>query len=568
MVLAFTVLLVTACSGGDDGGTDAAASATTAEPTTSSVTPQPTVLVTEEGAGGSVQVLSNPRNVLSALVRVATDVPSTAGLTAESEDGHRVTTGLGAVGTDHELALVGLRSELRYEVTVSATGEDGEPIDVGPPFEVTSGALPDHFPPLDVEVDPDRSQGGLTLVSLKSWSPQEEGTPPVPNYVAIIDAEGEVVWYHADPRGILDARLLEGGTLLYSRDETVAAEVDLLGRPVTVLAGRVAREIAPVRLDGLSRVAEEDDAHPIETDSVHHDVGPLPGGNLLLLSTELLSREGPSQCGEDAATATYEVIADVVVEVDPRTGAIVQEWPIADIYDPFDRPGNSLCQPGEPFAPPNYFYTGQADDARDWTHGNSVVLDETRNALIVSLRHQDAVIAIRYHDDASGPAGELIWELGDNGDLALVGEPTSFQHAAEVLDEQEILVYDNGNNPPDAPDDAPAPVSRAVVYRVDDSAQDPSEWRAEQVWEHVLPDDDGQPTFTSFLGDVDELENGNVLVTHGAIADDEERLSARVVEVVRGGADDGEVVYDLRVGEGDDQWTVYRSQRVASLTSG
>lgn len=553
-----------ACSGDDDGETDDAASTTTAAATTTSSTTTTTeVLATEEGAGGSVEVLSNPRNVLSALVRVSTDASSTAGLVAESEDGHRVTTDPGESGTDHELALVGMRPELTYEVTVSATGEDGAAIDVGAPFEVTSGALPDYFPPMELEVDPDRSQEGLTLVSLKPWS---EGTE-APNYAVVVDSEGYVVWYHPESLGILDVRLLPGGTLLYTRDETVVAEVDMLGRPVRTLAGRVATEIAPERLDGRKRVGEDEDVTPIDTDSVHHELGVLPNGNLLLLSTELLEREGPALCGEDADTVTYEAISDIVVEADPDTGEVVHSWSLSDVYDPFEKPGDEMCREGQTLAPPNFFYP-DAESARDWTHGNSAVLDEERNALIVSLRNVSTVVALRYEDDASGSAGEIIWELGPDDGLPLDGEPTSYQHAAEVLDNGDILIYDNGNNPPDAAEDAPAPVSRAVIYRVDDSSEDPSEWRAEQVWEHVLDDDDGEPIFTEFLGDVDELDNGNVLVTHGAVRDDEQRLTGRVIEVIRGGADDGEVVYDLRVGSGDEQWTVYRSQRVASLTSG
>ena len=51
----------------------------------------------------------------------------------------------------------------------------------------------------------------------------------------------------------------------------------------------------------------------MDTDSAHHDVGPLPSGNLLLLSTELQQLTGPPQCGEDAAEVTYPVISDVVV---------------------------------------------------------------------------------------------------------------------------------------------------------------------------------------------------------------------------------------------------------------
>lgn len=264
------------------------------------------------------------------------------------------------------------------------------------------------------------------------------------------------------------------------------------------------------------------------------------------------------------------MISDVVVEVDPESGEVVGEWNLADIYDPFERPGEELCADGSPFAPPNLFYP-EDEGRRDWTHGNSVVLDEERNALVVSLRHLNAVLAIRYQDDDNGPAGELIWEIGPDGTLPLDGEPSYHQHAAEVLDDREVLVYDNGNSRPGAAvgvEGGDPPYSRAVIYEVDDSSPDPADWSARQVWDHVLEGDNGGDVFTAFLGDVDELENGNVLATHGAIADERGNLNARVIEVIRGGDDDGDVVFDLRVGDESAGWTVYRSERIASLTPG
>lgn len=521
---------------------------------------------------GSMSIEENPGNELSAIVRVETGAPSRAGLTATAADHEVVLPATGEPSKVHDLALVGLRPETEYEVSVDALDVDGDPVDAGDSVSLTSGPLPEDFPPIELEVDAERAAEGLTLLSLKPWGPPNDGRaapyegPDRPKgYLAAVDHEGYVVWYHATDRGVLDARQTDTG-FMFTYDEAVVREVDVLGRLTRELAGRVATDIAPVDFDGERRAT--DDATPMDTDSAHHEAGPLPSGNLLLLSTELRALTGPPQCGEGGDEVTYQVISDIVVEVEPDSGEIAGEWPLADVYDPFDRPGEELCVDGPEFAPPNYFYPVEAP--RDWTHGNSVVLDEERNALIVSLRHLDAVLALRYQDDADGPAGELLWELGPDGTLPLDGEPTYYQHAAEVLDDGSILVYDNGNSRPGASvgGGGDPPYSRAVIYEVDDSGADRAEWTARQEWEHVLVDEGGRPVFTAFLGDVDALDTGSILITHGAIADERGNFNARVVEVSRGGETDGDVVFDLRVGDETTGWTVYRSERIASLTPG
>ncbi len=569
--LAALALVAGACSGDGDGD-DADAGSTEATATTTTAPPPTTTEAS--GADGSVTLADNPDSTLSAVVTVSTDQPAVVGLTATSPGGHEVDLPAGGEpGTDAELPLVGLRPDTDYEVAVTAATADGAALDLGAPLSFSSGALPDDFPEIRLEsVDRDRTQPGLTLLSLKPWdAPAEEGADAAPSqdvrqtggYLAAVDQDGEVVWYHGTEGGVLDARQVDDG-YLFTYEELEARQVDALGRLTLELAGRVVTE-NPEDLRGRRRTT--DAAVPVATDSAHHDAGLLPSGNVLMLSTELQDLTGPARCGEDDDEVTYPVISDVVVEVEPESGEVVGEWPISDVLDPFARPGAELCVEGSAFAPPNFFYP--VEGVRDWTHGNSVVLDEDRNALIVSLRHLSAVLALRYQDDADGPAGELLWELGADGTLPLDGEPTSFQHAAEVLADGSILVYDNGNQHEGATageeGDAP-PYSRAVIYEVDDSSDDPSEWSARQVWEHRLDDDDGNPVFTGFLGDVDMLDDGNVLITHGAIADAEGRLTARVVEVARedGATEGGDVVFDLRVGTPDDGWTVYRSQRIAS----
>jgi arylsulfate sulfotransferase len=144
-----------------------------------------------------------------------------------------------------------------------------------------------------------------------------------------------------------------------------------------------------------------------------------------------------------------------------------------------------------------------------------------------------------------------LWELGTDGSLRLTsGDWTSHQHAVELLGDDELMVYDNGNG-------RTPPYSRAVIYKIDAAAG-----TAEQVWEHRDTTDDGRPMYTPFLGDVDRLANGDILITHGGASTADGKLYGRIVEV---DPDSDDVVWDLTVGETSGLWTLYRAERYDSL---
>lgn len=135
--------------------------------------------------------------------------------------------------------------------------------------------------------------------------------------------------------------------------------------------------------------------------------------------------------------------------------------------------------------------------------------------MIVSLRHTDSLVALRYADDENGPAGELLWKLGAGGDFEMMGEGDWFlhAHAPEVLPDGSILLYDNGNERPGTvlSSSEHPPYSRAVRYRLDDQAG-----TVEQLWEHRVPPGE-DPLYAPYVGDADPTPQGTVLIAHGRL---------------------------------------------------
>ncbi len=198
-----------------------------------------------------------------------------------------------------------------------------------------------------------------------------------------------------------------------------------------------------------------------------------------------------------------------------------------------------------------------------------MVYDPDRDAILISSRHTDQVIALD-HLDETGPQSSVRWILGHNPTIPLDGEAPYHPHAVELQADGSILLYDNGNMRPGTEPGDPVnpPYSRAVHYAIDDTAADPSEWTATQLWEHRVDDFDGRPLFAFFLGDADRMDNGNVLVDHGGIAPRDGFHHARLIEVVPEGATDGDIVWDLALGTEERPVTVYRAERVPSLYFG
>ncbi|MGH8915375.1 MAG: aryl-sulfate sulfotransferase [Acidimicrobiia bacterium] len=461
---------------------------------------------------------------------------------------------------EHTVPIIGLLPETEYTIEVGEHGLAGSDI-------LTTGSLPDDLPPIDLIVsEPDRMSPGLTLFDAIPL-PGETSEATADGYLLAVDAEGRVVWYYRQTHSIQDVRRTGDGNLLFIHHETGARLLDPADNTMVEWSGTAGLETASK--DEFGRLYAGPEAIPVDTEQMHHEVIELPNGNLMTLSREIRTVEGyPDPLCDDNEDfdGSYEVVADTVVEFVPETGEVVREWSLFDLADPLAdldriRPSefcSAYLSPVYPDLP-----------ARDWTHANAVVFDAARNAVLVSVRHLDQVFAIRYADDESGPAGELLWRFGENGDFTLEdGEWFLHQHSPHVLDDGSIMIYDNGNERPGTSLDDPdrLPYSRAVRYELDVESL-----TARQVWQHRL-DTPGKAVYAPFVGDADLLSGNTVLITHGGQLDppahtpQQEGVTAwgQVVEV---DYDSGEVIFDLRIKDPDleDSWIIYRAERIGSL---
>lgn len=375
-------------------------------------------------------------------------------------------------GRRHHLRVRGLAPDTEHALTLALRDVDDEDLSATEPLSfTTNNPQPGFRPSFEIEVgDPDAVDPGYRLFDY-AYLPLID-----PIGVFVIDSQGVTRWYfNAGPAawpGLTAVwaglSLLDDGSILASRDGAVEI-VDELGE------------------QRLHHSALQLDLPPF-----HHDAVMLDNGNVLTLSNSF-ERVDYSSLGLDA---NQMVAGDLLVEIDPR-GEIVWTWDSFDHLDPLrvrsDASEGLLYQDPE---------TGEF--GFDWTHGNGMAQIVDGDLILLSMRHQNWIVAIDHQ------SGEVAWRLGPEGDFELLTGTWFFhQHSPEWQPDGSLLLYDNAIGNPDVP--YLESKSRAVRYTLDFDAM-----TATQVWDSLH----GEPYVSPVAGDADRMPSGNVLVLDSALQPD------------------------------------------------
>ena len=289
-------------------------------------------------------------------------------------------------------------------------------------------------------------------------------TPSSKGYTTAYDANGDVRWYLTD-NYLWDVQRLQNGHLMLSSSRLINPPYYTTGLVEIDLMGKIYFEY---NLPG----------------GYHHDVFEMENGNLLVASNNF----------EDGT------VEDYVVLLDRNDGKILKTWDLKNIL-------------------PTTYGINEMATEYDWFHNNSVWYDKNTNSITLSGRHQDAVVNIDYE------TGEINWIIGDpNGWSAeylkyfFTGsynfEWQYAQHAAMVLPNGNIFLFDNGNNRSKIKEeyiDANNNYSRAVIYKINTDNM-----TIEQVWEYGK--ELGASFYSPYISDVDYLNENHYLVLSGGNA--------------------------------------------------
>jgi hypothetical protein len=517
----------------------------------------PTVVFSENAPLAAVLRLTSDEQT-EVTVDVTSNSVETNSVSARAED---FSANSGGFATEHAITLLGFRPDESYNVRVTLTDIAGNDTTLGDDLSVTTAPLPAGFPPIQVLSTPELMEPGVTLFPVRPFGANSEFGSV---FVAVNEA-GEVVWYRRfDNIGYGDIRRISNGNFLFIRDDATITEINVLGDIVREWHTNLNATPDPGSI-------------LVDIPVFHHEIFEMENGDFLVLSVELRPVENypTSDSDPEAPLETAVVAADTVVEFSPADGTIVNEWHLLDMLDPHRIGYDSLTGFW------NTIFPEIEEGTRDWAHANAVIHDPSDDSIIVSLRHQDAVVKF------SRQTGQIIWILGthDNWDPAQfgsflldpVGDPFLFQyhqHAPEVTEDGTIVLYDNGNykaTPFDPILPATENFSRAVEYSIDEDTKEVT-----QVWEFGQFDDPIR--YAPFIGDADTQPlTGNVLITHGGVTSNAEglpsdsiftsKLSVYLIEVTH--TDPAEKVFELSIVDPTPDtangWMTYRAERLPSL---
>ncbi len=196
----------------------------------------------------------------------------------------------------------------------------------------------------------------------------------------------------------------------------------------------------------------------------HHDIEPLPNGNILMLAWENIGRDQLISAGRDPNTFNDFLKSEHIIEVQPtgpNTGNIVWDWHAFDHliqdYDP-EKENYGLIVNHPELLDINYG-TVSGDDY-DWFHCNSIDYNEEFDQILISCRNFNEIWVIDHSTTTVEAASHAGGNSGKGGDLLYRwGNPQTYridtpcrlyeQHDASWIDsdcpgEGHILIFNNG----------------------------------------------------------------------------------------------------------------------------
>ncbi|MBI3922323.1 MAG: aryl-sulfate sulfotransferase [Armatimonadetes bacterium] len=335
-------------------------------------------------------------------------------------------------------------------------------------------AWPSVYPTGTTVYDPGRSFNGYTLFAPLGDTPGEG-----PCAVYLVNMNGEVVHQWSLPFSPLHGRLQPNGNIIViGRNDQQAS-----GRPGfgKYEMGGAAGWLVELTWEG-KRVFKHVDLN------MHHDFTKLTNGDYLYLTWErvppkLRKRVRGGIKGSEHADGT--MFNDCLIEISP-TGRKVWEWH-----------ANAHLDPALDLIGPLY-------KRQEWSHGNSVSVTSTGNILLTN-RFTDSIMIV--HRDS----GWVVFRFGNtayvdkaSGALECRSGPQFFggPHDAQEIPlgcpgAGHLLCYDNG------------------IYTDESRAVEVDTHARRVVWQST-EGGVGRKHFSSVVGGVERLPNGNTLICDGA----------------------------------------------------
>ena len=272
------------------------------------------------------------------------------------------------------------------------------------------------------------------------------------------------------------------------------------------------------------------------TERQHHDVYPMPNGNVLILAATRMTNTEAIQAGRNPSLLSEsDLYNEQIIEVTPigtDNATVVWEWNIKDhLIQDFDSSKDNF---GDISLNPEKLdinFLNGGSGGSNWLHFNSIQYHSELDQIVISSRNLSEIYIIDHSTSSLEAASSSGGLYGKGGDfLYRWGNPQSYkqgnvadrrlygQHYAYIIesgiDEGKIILFNNGNgrdplfsevfiiNPPS---------NGAGIYSyTTDTAYGPI--NPDYIYEDPINSTD---FFSGILSSAQRLPNGNILVCEG-----------------------------------------------------
>ena len=250
----------------------------------------------------------------------------------------------------------------------------------------------------------------------------------------------------------------------------------------------------------------------------HHDIEPLPNGNVLLVTNDRKPKNTAIQAGRDTNLITGTNIRSLsIIEVEQTsdsTGNIVWQWDAWEhLIQDFDntKPNFGVVADHPELIDINY----AKDGGQDWLHTNSVAYNEDLDQILVSNRNTNEIWIIDHSATNSNLlyrwGNPIAYDAGTTDDQKLHGQHDAHWVAPGLSAEGNIMIFNNGFSFSErgysSADEIVPPIDGNKNYElVAGSAYGPTDI----LWSYVapVPTDFNSPRY----GGTQRLPNENTLI--------------------------------------------------------
>ncbi len=178
----------------------------------------------------------------------------------------------------------------------------------------------------------------------------------------------------------------------------------------------------------------------------HHDIAPLPNGNVLILSWERKSTTEIVLAGRDTFryTGITELWPDFIIEVNPVLDSVVWEWHAWDhLVQEYDSTKQNFAKVSEHPERIHLNYDLREFGLKpDWMHTNAIDYHPELDQILLSIPNFNEIWIIDHSTTTEEARGHTGGKYGKGGDLLFRwGNPEAYQAGTEV-DRQLFFQHD------------------------------------------------------------------------------------------------------------------------------